>query len=423
MSFDRARTVADAVLFEGYALYPYRPSSKKNASRWQFGVVAPRAFSEVDGGDPWWFEAQCLVSGVEPDARLAGKLRFLRTRSRRIFAPEAIESIEVEGRLLVSWDEAEVQEVEFGGPVDGASTPFELPADVDVETVGGGYVRIERRRSSITADISVAFEPVASEPPLTRLIVRVENTTPWQPGGSRDEAMTASLLGAHLLLEVTGASFVSLIDPPEFAKEAAAKCKNVRVFPVLAGEPGTADVVLASPIILYDHPQIAPESPGDLFDATEIDEILTLRTRALTDVEKREACAADPRVAALIERADTIPRAALERLHGALRQRRPDGELAASGRGLAAGERAHAPGDRVRLRPGSRRTDAQDMFLEGMMATVRSVMQDIDGRTCLAVTVDGDPAEELHLQRGRFHYFHPDEVEDPDEAAATITST
>ena len=242
MSFDKARMVADAVLFEGYSLYPYRPSSKKNASRWQFGVVAPRAFAEGDGGDPWWFEAQCLVAGAQPGARLQGKLRFLRIRSRRVLAPEPVQSIDIGGRLLVSWDEAEVHEVDFGGALDDAVLAFELPGDVEIESVareGGGHtVRVERRRIPVAAQVRVMLEPIAAERPLVRLVVRVENHTRWTPGGARDDAMAASLLGAHLLLEVTGGSFVSLIDPPEWAQQAAAACKNVRVFPVLAGEPG-----------------------------------------------------------------------------------------------------------------------------------------------------------------------------------------
>lgn len=402
MSFERARAVADAVLFEGYALYPYRPSSKKNASRWQFGVLAPRAFSEADGGEAWWLEAQCLVA-CPADARLVGKLRFLHLRRRRVFAPEPVESVEVEGRLLVSWDEGNVQEIDFGHEVgEGGETRFELSGETDEELVrhadGRVGALVERKRWPVAGRVSVRFERVDAGPGCVRVHVRVENHTPWWGGGSRDEAMAASLLGAHLLLSVPGAQVISLIDPPDWASEAAAACKNVRCFPVLAGERTRRDVVLAAPIILYDYPEVAPESPGDLFDATEIDEILTLRTRTLTPEEKREACAADPRVAALIRRVDSLPREAMERLHGAIRGLRPVGA-------------SFAPGEHVRLRPGPRRTDAQDMFLDGMTATVRSVMQDVDGRVCLAVTVDDDPAAELHLARGLFHYFYVDEIE------------
>ena len=93
--------------------------------------------------------------------------------------------------------------------------------------------------------------------------------------------------------------------------------------------------MLSSPVILYDHPRIAAESTGDLFDSTEIDEILTLRTLALTDEEKREARATDPRAADLLDRLDGLPPEMLERMHGAIRYLGPPG---GGGRG-AAGER------------------------------------------------------------------------------------
>jgi hypothetical protein len=182
------------------------------------------------------------------------------------------------------------------------------------------------------------------------------------------------------------------------------------VYPVLAGDRGKRDLVLASPIILYDYPEVAPESPGDLYDATEIDEILLLRTRAMTPDEKREACAADPRIAALVARADAMSPESMERLHGTFRALRPDGHP--TGR-APAGPRIEGfgPGDRVRLHPGGRRADAQDMFVEGRTATVRSVLRDVGGRVCLAVTVDDDPAAELYLERGLYQYFYADEVE------------
>ena len=158
---------------------------------------------------------------------------------------------------------------------------------------------------------------------MLRLTAVVENTSDWTPprgrGADRDAALPHSLVAAHLLLGLSAGSFLSMTDPPEWAKGAVADCRNLHTWPVLAGEPGRADVVLSSPIILEDHPAIAPESPGALYDATEIDEILALRTAALTDEEKREARGTDERAAAVIELADSMPPEVLERLHGAVR--------------------------------------------------------------------------------------------------------
>ena len=104
-----------------------------------------------------------------------------------------------------------------------------------------------------------------------------------------------SLAATHAVLVVQRGKFVSLTDPPEIFREATAACRNIGVWPVLVGRPGEQDTMLASPIILYDYPQIAPESPGDLFDGTEIDEILTFRIMTLTEEEKAMAAATDDR--------------------------------------------------------------------------------------------------------------------------------
>src|SRR5258708_10534432 len=85
-----------------------------------------------------------------------------------------------------------------------------------------------------------------------------------------------------------------MTDPPEWAAGEVAACVNTGTWPVQAGPADCRDLMLSSPVILYDHPEVAPESAGDLFDATEIDEILTLRTLALTDAERRQTRAPAP---------------------------------------------------------------------------------------------------------------------------------
>jgi hypothetical protein len=160
-----------------------------------------------------------------------------------------------------------------------------------------------------------------------------------------------------------------------------------------------------APIILYDDPAIAAESAGELFDGTEIDEILTLRTMTLTDEEKREARATDPRAAAIVDRVDAMPPELLERLHGAVRSLRPVEPSV-----LVAGVRV-AEGSKVRLRPNLSGADAQDMFLVGKTATVRVILSDVDGVTYVAVTLDDDPGADLQNTHGRYRYFSPDEIE------------
>ena len=226
------------------------------------------------------------------------------------------------------------------------------------------------------------------------------------------------------MLAVNDGAFVSLLDPPRDATDAVAGCANEGTFPVLIA----SDVMLSSPIILYDHPVVAPESPGDLYDATEIDEILALRVLTLTDDEKAEARATDPRAAAIVERCDTMPPEVWQRLHGAVRTLEPAGpapEAVATTPWWDPGADSSvdpgtdsltisgvevARGSAVRLRP-SRRADAHDLFLAGLTATVAGVFRDVDGNVHVAVTVDDDPATDALAWQGRYLYFHPDEVE------------
>ena len=139
----------------------------------------------------------------------------------------------------------------------------------------------------------------------------------------REDALRYSLLSAHAILHIPGGEFISAIDPPAELQEAARACENRVVWPVLIGEEGARDAMLASPIILYDYPQIAPESAGELFDGTEIDEILALRILTLTDEEKQEMRRGDDRARQILERTESLPPEHMMKLHGVLRGIRP----------------------------------------------------------------------------------------------------
>lgn len=407
MTFEAARAIADAVLLEGYVLYPYRASSRKNQFRFAFGVLAPKAWSEAGGCEPWWMETQCLVEGEAP--KIVGCVRFLQVVRRSVEEAREggfvrVDALDAGGQLRIPWDEGELREIDFEAALtDGAITvPFELAGGVEHEEVradGATVGRVVRTKRAIVGRIDVRPERVDAGRPLHRFAIRIANVTEGDPRDAmRDAVIVASCASTHLLLAVEDGAFVSLLDPPEWAREAAASCENVRCYPVLVGPEQTRDRLISSPIILYDHPQIAPESPGDFFDACEIDELLALRTATLTDEEKRAARATDPRAAAIVERIETMPREMMEKLHGAIRE-------------LGPLPPPITPGMRVRLRPGRRRTDAQDLLFAGRIATVESVKKDVDGRDCLAVTIDDDPAADLHRWYGRFHYYYLDEVE------------
>jgi hydrogenase maturation protease len=212
-----------------------------------------------------------------------------------------------------------------------------------------------------------------------------------------------TLHAAHLVIGASSGAFVSLIDPPAHLKAMADGCRNVGVWPVLAGEPPTADLLLCSPIILYDHPALAPESPGNLFDGTEIDEILTLRILTLTDAEREELRAGDERVRAILERTESLGSRERALMHGVVRRMACEGQPSAT---------SLRPGDRVLLRP-KRRADILDLALAGRAARVASIEQDFEGRVQVAVTVEDDPGSDLGLEGrpGHRFFFHLDEVQ------------
>ncbi|GAA0564386.1 hypothetical protein GCM10009546_28340 [Actinomadura livida] len=440
-SFAHARAVADAILYEGYLLYPYRRSSGKNRVRWQFGVIVPPAWADAHGltdtsvagsAEAPWQQTECLLSAPD-DAAVTCRVRFLQTQRKSVEErlPEGsfhpADFVNAGERMEVGFDEAVPQEFDFRIPLRdlrAGEQKFDLRApgreDTDPILDGEGRVvgRAVRRRWPLTAVVTLSATPPAAPggaPHRADLLrVHIANTDAATAADApRDDALCRSLLACHVLLGTDDGSFLSLLDPPEWAAAAARECVNVHTFPVLTGEPGDRHAVLSSPILLYDHPQVAPESPGDLHDATEIDEILSLRTLTLTDEEKREARGTDPRAAAILDRTESLSPEAFARLHGTIRTPLPESD----GAGVVVAGVPVAKGSRVRLRPRTRGTDPQDRFLDGRTALVEAVMTDVDDGTHLAVTVEDDPAADLNQWYGRFRYFAPDEVE-PLPAAA-----
>ncbi len=462
--FAIARSVADAVVYEGYILYPYgAPSAKNQGSvRFQWGVLAPSRYVAIDPSER---SRQRIELVVDPgDApTIAVRVRCLQLQHRAVETADAdgggytrTDRLDVGDDMWLDWDEAVEQDIDLGVlpllPLAGAARdiPFQCAATETTEiiTEGDGVVgRIVRTAQEIDGLVRVTTRWAEGPGALLKVTIEVLNTTDWcEEDAPRDEVMRRSLIAVHTLAVVEDGAFISLLDPAEGAEEAVAGCKSEGAFPVLVGRSGATDLVLASPIILYDYPAIAPESEGDFHDGCEIDEILALRVVTLTDEEKAEARATDPRARAIIDRCDSMEPDVWDRLHGIMRDVRTldsydgrmddlteqveeqppwmDPEVDASFDpwtdtvvilGVEIGK-----GSRVRMVP-SHRADVHDMFLSGLTGTVAGVFHDVDGGFHVAVTVDGDPATELYEFQGRFYYFHPDELQPlTDEEADAI---
>ncbi|PWB89736.1 hypothetical protein C5688_14010 [Methylocystis sp. MitZ-2018] len=444
MKLDSIRAIANAVLYEGYILYPYRPSSIKNRQRWTFGGVFPKAFDQQ--GDASRMEMQVLLRGGE-QAAFNVHFRFLQVMTREVGQlaaptrelPEEgepaltrVPSLHVDGRELLAWEEAIEREIAIGplrpADVQGAAsvTPFCFKGAREFELVRDRSGRIVaaliRTSQTIEGVVEAKAEKLATD--LWKLTIGIENVTPLT-GAVREDRAKAQLrafTSTHAILTVEDGAFVSLLDPPDDLREAAAQCRNVGAFPVLVGGQDNS-AMLASPIILYDHPAIAPESPGDLFDGTEIDEILTLRILAMTDAEKREMASVDARARALLERTHALTAEDMARLHGVMRNHHsqaseieppPMGMDHEKPRLVSLLERGRSlcVGARVRLRPKSG-GDIMDIVLRDKIAVVEAIERDFEDRIHVAVTLIDDPGRDLGAAGfpGHRFFFSQEEIE------------
>lgn len=354
--------LARAVLYEGYALYPYRPSALKNRQRWSFGVLFPKQYCEVvDGTERWEMQTECLVDGHRTSL-IAGSVRFLQQAGEEI-AERVVDFPRSELGELCDQE----REVSFQFP------PLE------------GAVQI---RSWLL------------ERNIYKVRIRVENRSAFTVG-DRDEALRSALISAQKLLRLEDGKFWPATEPPGFLGTEHAGCENMGAWPVLVGDPEARNILLSAPIILGDFPKVSPESHGDFFDGTEIDEMLSLRIMTMTDLEKEEMRQMDPRVRDLLQRTETCAGRLME-LHGVFREDPAgDGEVC-----------AFKIGQRVRLRPKGR-ADIFDLALEGKEAMVTSIERDFENETYVCVVVDDDPGRDLGLkgEPGHRFFFRTEEIE------------
>jgi hypothetical protein len=320
---DLVRRIADAVLYEGYLLWPYSKSALKNQQRFTFGGVYPPAFE-----DSSQMQAQVLLEG-DQDTEVEIRVRFLHVVERQVLKvdrvddggegeslipPEPVEELNAGGERFVSWDEAVERELAPG--------PISIAAGEELVEIPGGMIR--RSWQALRGEVRLTREEL--RPGLSRLTLRILNTTPWAAGSHEDrprrraDVLRRTFCSTHASLRANGGAWISLTDPPAELREEAEGCENIGLWPVLVGEQGERGTMLASPIILSDHPEIAPESPGDLFDSGEIDQMLVLNILAMTDRERQDMRDCDPRAREILERTEALSDEQITRLNGAVRE-------------------------------------------------------------------------------------------------------
>ncbi|HTZ47865.1 MAG TPA: hypothetical protein VMH20_09755 [Verrucomicrobiae bacterium] len=341
MNTELVDKIVRAVLYEGYLLYPYRPSAVKNQQRFNFGVVYPHAYSEARAGtDACVMQTECLALGDE-STECVVQVRFLRMVARSILngtvaaGPsgedhfENVTRLEVNGKVYQPWQEVSEETIEITEfnlaalASQSMQWPFRLSAKQEREPIrdqhGVIVGMILRDKKTITGRIDLSAERL--EGGLFKIRTHIFNNSRINTSelALRDQALELALVSTHTILQVRGGAFISLIDPPQQYATSARACQNIGAWPILVGTEGQRDTLLSSPIILYDYPQVAPESPGDLFDGAEIDEILSLRILSMTDQEKREMRESDDRARQILERTESLPDEQWMKLHGAVR--------------------------------------------------------------------------------------------------------
>jgi hypothetical protein len=330
---DPIRAIADAVLYEGYILWPYRRSATKNQRRFQFGGVYPPGHSSDHPDDRALIQTEVLLE-AGPEATVTVSVRFLQVVHRAVArrhgpALERVDELVVGEDRYLAWDEAVEREVTLPALSvaelqEGYRAPIAIPADTKPhelrDATGAPAGALIRSWHALHGEVRA--RALRLDRSLWRIRARIVNLTDFPHGGTREDAVNRAFCSTHTLLRTSGGAFVSQADPPEHLAGAAADGQNLGTWPVPVGEPGDRTTMLSSPIILEDFPRVAPESPGDLFDGGEIDQLLTLNILALTDAEKAEMAATDPRAREILQRTQSLTPEQLMALHGTMRDPR-----------------------------------------------------------------------------------------------------
>lgn len=293
---DDLRRLSTTLLYEGCMLYPYRTSALKNhRPGWTFGALLPPAYVTRNRGESDRMQSQVLAI-ISADAELALEVRFLQlcaARDEYGSASMVERCLSLSGRADSLLCSPALSAFTF--PLaNSPSARLDGSAEIGAERIEGRTYRINIRVQNISSAPAEALE-------------------------NRDAALNYAFLSLNALLTLNSGEFISLLDPPGELRQAAECCQQIGVYPVLAGDAQARTSMLISPIILYDYPKLAPETTGDFFDSSEIDEILALRVLTLSDAERDEIRRSGQSGSEIVNRTSGLSPAEMRNMHGTFR--------------------------------------------------------------------------------------------------------
>lgn len=269
------------LLYEGYALFPYRKNALKNQKRFNFGVLSPKCWIENQINEHFFQQTEILVL-AENESKLSFKTHFLRLNEEDQWQT-AVEK-KIEGEISLNRTQT------FEHTEDNLFGKIEISSE---------------RLTGYLFKVRFFFENLTEIEDFREL--------------SREQILHFSFVSTHTIFELENGKFISQIETPNEFIEHTNSLQNVGLFPVLIGDKYKKNNILASPIILYDFPEIAENSFDNFFDGLEIDELMILNLLVLPEDEKRQITETDERTRLILEKIENLKSEDLQNLHAVLR--------------------------------------------------------------------------------------------------------
>ncbi|KAA9038578.1 hypothetical protein FW778_13550 [Ginsengibacter hankyongi] len=327
------------LLYEGYSLYPYYRSAVKNQKPIPFGVIFPKDYNAYHEHSHSKMQSQSIITG-DNDLTVSVTVRFLHLRKTELFQKAnnekdnedyiPVSNLDINGKFYNSGWQTVERKITTGdiGLTQLAKGGISIPIEFD--NMNEGELILNEKNvvvaksvssiSEITGSILISAESIIESTDSFRITVVVTNTTGLENANtiSRDEAIMQSFLSTHIILQTLQGEFISQQDTPVKWTTATAGCTNINTWPIVIDKSNTT--LLSSPIILYDHPEINPQSSGDLFDSTEIEEALLLHVNLLTEEDRNRIGTEDEKMNAMLKKVNGLTPEDLHQYHSMLKE-------------------------------------------------------------------------------------------------------